>query len=56
MDLVTTADKAAEELIIESLKAKFPGHAFIGEESSDGAMTAGADGELVLGDTPTWIM
>lgn len=31
-DLVTETDKACEELIISTLKSKFPDHVFVGEE------------------------
>ena len=34
VDLVTATDKACEEYIIGTIKKRFPGHAFIGEESS----------------------
>ncbi|KAI1888973.1 hypothetical protein AGOR_G00174280 [Albula goreensis] len=50
VDLVTEADHLVEELIISTLREKFPSHRFIGEESS-------AAGErCVLTDSPTWII
>jgi len=52
VDLVTAVDKACEALIIDTLKARYPGHAFIGEESS----AAMPEGPLQLGDQPTWII
>jgi fructose-1,6-bisphosphatase/inositol monophosphatase family enzyme len=55
VDLVTTADRESEELIIGTLKGKFPDHEFIGEESS-GALRSAPDGSLLLTDRPTWIM
>ncbi|KAI4875676.1 hypothetical protein NFI96_005095 [Prochilodus magdalenae] len=50
VDLVTETDQKVEELIISSLKKKFPTHSFIGEES----VAAGAPS--VLTDSPTWII
>ena len=55
IDLVTTADRASEELIIGTLKKQFSDHEFIGEESA-GALPTSASGALVLSDKPTWIM
>ena len=52
VDLVTTVDEACEALIIDTLKARYPDHAFIGEESS-AIMT---DGPLQLSEQPTWII
>ncbi|XP_061694871.1 inositol monophosphatase 1 [Syngnathoides biaculeatus] len=50
VDLVTQTDQKVEELIIQSVKEKFPSHCFIGEESV-------AAGEVcVLTDAPTWII
>ncbi|XP_028823625.1 inositol monophosphatase 2 [Denticeps clupeoides] len=49
-DLVTEADQQVEDLIISTLREKFPSHRFIGEESS-------AEGEeCILTDSPTWII
>lgn len=49
-DLVTEADQQVEQLIISTLKERYPTHRFIGEESS-------AAGErCVLTDEPTWII
>lgn len=57
VDLVTETDKACEEHIISTIKARFPDHVFIGEESSftgpDGAL---ATGPLQLSEAPTWII
>ncbi|XP_061521909.1 inositol monophosphatase 1-like isoform X2 [Phycodurus eques] len=50
VDLVTETDQRVERLIISSIKAKFPTHSFIGEES----VAAGAPS--VLTDDPTWII
>lgn len=47
VDLVTATDKAAEELIISTLRARFPTHAFVGEESYDSA--SAGEGPLPLG-------
>ncbi|CAM4720679.1 unnamed protein product [Leuciscus chuanchicus] len=49
-DLVTEADQQVEELIISTLRSRFPDHRFIGEESS----AAGVKCELT--DSPTWII
>lgn len=50
VDLVTETDQRVEQLIISSIKEKFPTHSFIGEES----VAAGAPS--VLTDNPTWII
>lgn len=50
IDLVTEVDKNVEDTIIGGLKAKFPDHKFIGEES----VSSGAKCELT--DDPTWII
>lgn len=50
VDLVTETDQKVEQLIISSIKEKFPSHSFIGEES----VAAGAPS--VLTDDPTWII
>ncbi|XP_075903465.1 inositol monophosphatase 1-like [Nelusetta ayraudi] len=50
VDLVTETDQKVEQLIIASIKEKFPTHSFIGEES----VAAGAPS--VLTDNPTWII
>jgi fructose-1,6-bisphosphatase/inositol monophosphatase family enzyme len=55
VDLVTSADRASEELIIGTLKRKFPDHCFIGEESAND-LKSNADGSLALTDAPTWII
>ncbi|KAI0225001.1 Inositol monophosphatase 1 [Lamellibrachia satsuma] len=49
-DLVTESDKKVEQLIISTVKDKFPTHSFIGEESA-------VPGEkCVLTDNATWII
>lgn len=50
VDLVTETDQNVEQLIISSIKEKYPTHSFIGEES----VAAGAPS--VLTDSPTWII
>ncbi|KAI7729910.1 hypothetical protein M8C21_010855 [Ambrosia artemisiifolia] len=50
VDLVTETDKACEDLIFDHLKQHFPGHKFIGEE------TTAAHGVSQLTDEPTWIV
>ncbi|KAI9516707.1 Inositol monophosphatase 1 [Dissostichus eleginoides] len=50
VDLVTETDQRVEQLIISSIKEKYPAHSFIGEES----VAAGAPS--VLTDDPTWII
>uniref|UniRef100_W5KGC6 Inositol-1-monophosphatase n=1 Tax=Astyanax mexicanus TaxID=7994 RepID=W5KGC6_ASTMX len=50
VDLVTETDQKVEELIISSIKKKYPTHSFIGEES----VAAGAPS--ILTDDPTWII
>lgn len=47
-DLVTASDKLCEKVIVEHLSAKFPNHAFIGEE--------GTGGTWPEDDTPVWII
>nr|XP_020473117.1 inositol monophosphatase 1-like [Monopterus albus]XP_020473118.1 inositol monophosphatase 1-like [Monopterus albus] len=49
-DLVTETDQKVEQLIISSIREKYPTHSFIGEES----VAAGAPS--VLTDNPTWII
>ncbi|CAB1341146.1 unnamed protein product [Coregonus sp. 'balchen'] len=49
-DLVTEADQQVEELIISTLRDKFPSHRFIGEESS------AAGEKCILTDSPSWII
>ena len=55
VDLVTTADRNAEALIFKTLKQKYSGHEFIGEESAN-VLTGDENGALVLSDKPTWIV
>ncbi|XP_076014095.1 inositol monophosphatase 1-like [Genypterus blacodes] len=50
VDLVTKTDQAVEQLIISSIKAKYPSHSFIGEES------VAAGEPSILTDNPTWII
>ena len=50
IELVTSADIAVDELICSSLKAKYPGHFILSEESSPGS----AESEILEG--PTWII
>ncbi|XP_072013954.1 inositol monophosphatase 1-like [Amphiura filiformis] len=50
VDLVTETDKHVEDLIISTLKKKYPTHSFIGEEST----AAGKHCEWT--DNPTWII
>ncbi|WFD37389.1 inositol-phosphate phosphatase [Malassezia japonica] len=49
-DLVTETDQNTEKLVCESIKARFPDHQFIGEES----WAAGEQAEVT--DAPTWII
>ncbi|XP_056378240.1 inositol monophosphatase 1 [Hyla sarda] len=49
-DLVTATDQKVEEMIISSIKEKYPSHSFIGEES----VAAGQGSTLT--DNPTWII
>ncbi|KAM4689387.1 inositol monophosphatase 1 [Discoglossus pictus] len=49
-DLVTATDQKVEEMLISSIKEKYPSHSFIGEES----VAAGKDS--ILTDNPTWII
>ncbi|RXM30909.1 Inositol monophosphatase 2 [Acipenser ruthenus] len=50
VDLVTETDRLVEDLIISSLREKYPSHRFIGEESS------AAGEKCLLTDSPTWII
>jgi len=52
VDLVTATDKKCEDLIIGTLRKRFPSHIFIGEESSTGL----SSGPLKLGPEPTWLV
>jgi len=49
-DLVTETDEKVEAHVIDTLREKFPGHAFIGEESD------AAGKKAPLTDNPTWII
>jgi myo-inositol-1(or 4)-monophosphatase len=49
-DLVTDADLGSQKAIYEHLQARFPAHAFLGEEDGDGHHRPGADAP------PTWIV
>ncbi|XP_071387642.1 inositol monophosphatase 1-like [Centroberyx affinis] len=50
VDLVTQTDQRVEKIIISSVKAKFPDHCLIGEES------VAAGQACVFTDNPTWII
>lgn len=50
VDLVTETDQEVEQLIIQSVKSKFPSHRFIGEESVSSGQPC------VLTTAPTWII
>ncbi|KFD57236.1 hypothetical protein M514_01747 [Trichuris suis] len=50
VDLVTDVDRKVEQVLVEGLRAKFPTHKFIGEEST----ALGQKGTLT--DAPTWII
>ncbi|KAJ1911755.1 hypothetical protein H4219_005839 [Mycoemilia scoparia] len=53
-DCVTAVDKHVEKEIFEALRKQYPGHKFVGEETT--AATSG-DGEMfVVTDEPTWIV
>eukprot|EP00039_Didymoeca_costata_P012385 m.178420 g.178420 ORF g.178420 m.178420 type:complete len:307 (-) comp15466_c0_seq7:2726-3646(-) len=54
VDLVTEVDKACEDLIIGTLKQRFPAHKFIGEETAE--LVANPDGTLFLTEAPTWLI
>nr|XP_033789996.1 inositol monophosphatase 2 isoform X2 [Geotrypetes seraphini] len=49
-DLVTETDHFVEDVLISSLKEKFPSHRFIGEESTS------AGSKCILTESPTWII
>ena len=49
-DLVTETDEKVEAHVISALRTRFPGHAFIGEESTASGKKAS------LTDDPTWII
>ncbi|XP_063780069.1 inositol monophosphatase 1 [Pseudophryne corroboree] len=49
-DLVTVTDQKVEEIIISSVREKYPSHSFIGEES------VAAGQACTLTDNPTWII
>ena len=55
VDLVTATDKAAEDLIIGTLRARFPTHNFVGEESYDSG-SAGPGALSLAEGTYTWIV
>ncbi|TNY22264.1 hypothetical protein DMC30DRAFT_392721 [Rhodotorula diobovata] len=50
-DLVTRADMHSEQLISDAIRARYPTHKIIGEES----YSAGQDKRFLLDDEPTWI-
>ena len=49
-DHVTAVDLACERLILDGLRARFPSHQFIGEESTDQSEVP------ALTDAPTWLV
>ncbi|KAM9198020.1 inositol monophosphatase 1 isoform 3-T5 [Dugong dugon] len=49
-DLVTVTDQKVEKMLISAIKAKYPSHSFIGEES------VAAGEKSILTDNPTWII
>jgi len=49
-DLVTETDRLVEKNILEKIKAKYPNHKLIGEESFQGANS------ILLTDEPTWVI
>ncbi|SCZ96398.1 BZ3500_MvSof-1268-A1-R1_Chr8-2g10167 [Microbotryum saponariae] len=51
-DLVTKADKHAEDMISTAILQKYPNHKIIGEES----YSAGQDKRFLLTEEPTWII
>lgn len=51
-DLVTVTDQACEEAIFKQLRAEFPSHEFIGEETTATLV----DGIPELNDAPTWVV
>uniref|UniRef100_A0A0C9RZQ7 inositol-phosphate phosphatase n=1 Tax=Fopius arisanus TaxID=64838 RepID=A0A0C9RZQ7_9HYME len=51
VDLVTEYDRKVEEMIVNNLTRKFPGHRFIGEEE-----TAKANTIPEFTEAPTWII
>ncbi|KAF8628846.1 hypothetical protein AX17_005906 [Amanita inopinata Kibby_2008] len=52
VDLVTATDIAVEKVIRDSILARYPDHAFIGEES----YSASQEKYFLLKDGPTWIV
>ncbi|KAJ3288601.1 Inositol monophosphatase 2 [Borealophlyctis nickersoniae] len=51
-DLVTATDRQVEELVFSQLRAAFPNHKFIGEEST----SASIDAKTELTNDPTWVV
>jgi len=49
-DLVTETDRLVEKNILEAIRAKYPTHKLIGEESFVGPMS------ITLTDEPTWVI
>lgn len=49
-DLVTVTDQKVEQMLLSSIKEKYPSHSFIGEES------VAAGEKTVFTDNPTWII
>lgn len=52
IDLVTETDRNVEEIIFKSLKAIYPNHKYIGEET----VSASESQKTNLTDEPTWIV
>jgi myo-inositol-1(or 4)-monophosphatase len=50
VDLVTEADRAAEAVIIETLRKQFPGHRFLAEEGGEQTTSRSSDSD------PKWII
>lgn len=53
-DLVTDADLASQQVIIETLRGEFPDHLFVGEEESPGLVSL--DHALKQDKQPCWII
>lgn len=52
VDIVTQTDTEIESFIHSSIAARYPTHAFIGEET----YSSGSSKEYLVGDGPTWIV
>lgn len=51
VDLVTDTDRAVEAFVVDRLRAAFPGHAILAEETA-----TAADFALIDADTPVWVV